>query len=65
MNKLRDLRARVSKDSKVERYQSVRAAFLEGEPLYDGAGFKAKNHIQIAVRDTDCILGYFRLPGLK
>ena len=44
-------------------YQTVRAAFLEGEDLYDGAGFKARNHIQIAVLDTDCILGYFRLPG--
>ena len=44
-------------------YQTVRAAFLEGEDLYDGAGFKARNHIQIAVCDPDCILGYFRLPA--
>lgn len=44
-------------------YQTVRAAFLEGEDLYEGAGFKARNHIQIAVRDPGCILGYFRLPG--
>lgn len=45
-------------------YDSVRAAFIEGEPLYKGAGFNRKNHIQLAVRNLDCIKGYFRLPGL-
>jgi hypothetical protein len=45
-------------------YQSVRAAFIEGNSLYEGAGFNARNHIQIAVRDAQCILGYFRLRGL-
>lgn len=44
-------------------FQTVRAAFFEGAELYDGAGFRKKNHIQIAVCDTDCIKGYFRLPG--
>lgn len=53
------------KRKSLKGYQSVRAAFLEGQDLYANAGFKAKNHIQIAVRDTDCILGYFRLPGLS
>lgn len=41
-------------------YDSVRAAFLEGDSLYEGAGFSAKNHIQIAVRSPVCIRGYFR-----
>lgn len=45
-------------------YQTVRAAFLEGPPLYEGAGFRRRNHIQIAVLDSHCIKGYFRLPGL-
>lgn len=44
-------------------YDSVRAAFREGSVLYEGAGFQRENHIQIAVRNTDCIKGYFRLPG--
>lgn len=44
-------------------YHTVRAALLEGEDLHDGGGFKARNHIQIAVLDTDCILGCFRPPG--
>jgi hypothetical protein len=41
-------------------YDTVRSPFPEGGKLYDGAGFQAKNHIQIAVRNLDCIKGYFR-----
>lgn len=41
-------------------YDSVRSAFPEGDALYEGAGFRAKNHIQIAIRNLDCIKGYFR-----
>ena len=32
---------------------------LEGEEIYPTAGFFNKNHIQICIRNTDCILGYF------
>ena len=45
-------------------YDSMRAVFPEGEELYPGAGFRARSHIQVAVRNPDCIKGYFRLPGL-
>jgi hypothetical protein len=41
-------------------YDSVRGAFWEGGELYPGAGFDSKSHIQIAVRNLDCIKGYFR-----
>jgi hypothetical protein len=41
-------------------FETVRAAFFEGERLYDNAGFAAKNHIQICVRNVACIKGYFR-----
>lgn len=44
----------------VEPYDTVRAPFLEGEDLYENAGFKIRNHVQIAVRNPDCIKGYFR-----
>lgn len=40
-------------------YDSVRAAFWEGQPIYQNAGFKEKNHIQICVRNHKSILGYF------
>lgn len=46
-----------------QAFQTVRAAFFEGEPLYPGGGFADKSHVQIAVRDPACILGYFRPRG--
>ena len=43
-------------------FDTVRAMFTEGKKLYDGAGFQEKNHIQICVRNPNCIKGYFRVP---
>lgn len=40
-------------------YDTVRALFAEGEFLYEGGGFREKNHSQIAVRNHDCIRGFF------
>jgi hypothetical protein len=40
-------------------FDSVRAAFLEGERIYPTAGFRMKNHIQICVRNVNNIRGYF------
>ena len=41
-------------------FDTVRAAFIEGGPLYANAGFAAKSHIQVCVRNHACIKGYFR-----
>lgn len=42
-------------------YDAVRAPFPEAEDLYNNAGFRAKNHIQICVINTArCIKGYFK-----
>lgn len=40
-------------------FDSVRAAFLEGQELYPGAGIKQNNHIQIAIINRNCIKGIF------
>lgn len=40
-------------------FDSVRAAFWEGEPLYPNAGFKTHNHIQLSVMNPNCIKGLF------
>lgn len=40
-------------------FDSVRAAFIEGEPLYPGAKFYRQNHIQLAIINQDCIKGVF------
>ena len=45
-------------------FDSVRGAFWEGEELYPEAGFKEKSHIQICVRNPNCIKGLF-LPRTK
>ncbi len=41
-------------------FDTVRAAFIEGEPLYRDAGFCDRNHIQVCVCNPNCIKGYFR-----
>jgi len=49
------------KEGSYPAYDSVRGAFWEGGPVYPGAGFAVKNHIQIAIRNPEqCIKGYFR-----
>ncbi len=45
-------------------FDSVRAAFWEGEELYPNAGFKTHNHIQLCIINPDCIKGIF-LPREK
>ncbi len=44
-------------------YDSVRGMFQEGQEPYPGAGFRTKNHIQICVRNSDCIKGFFKVRG--
>jgi hypothetical protein len=40
-------------------FDSVRGVFIEGNELYPGAGFHDKNHIQICIRNPNCIKGLF------
>lgn len=48
----------------VDGYDTVYGYFQEGSDAYPGAGIKEKTHIQICVRNSDCIKGYF-LPRQK
>ena len=48
-----------NKENSRPAYDSVRGVFWEGSDLYPNAGFKEKNHIQICVRNVNCIKGYF------
>ena len=43
------------------QFDSVRGMFVEGEELYEGAGFHEKTHVQIAIRNPKMIKGYFRI----
>ena len=40
-------------------FDSVRGVFQEGKEAYPGAGFREKSHIQIAIRNPNCIKGFF------
>jgi hypothetical protein len=48
----------LSKDN-LDPYDSVRGVFWEGGDLYPGAGMKEKNHIQICIRNINCIKSFF------
>lgn len=41
---------------------TVKGIFVEGDPIYDGSGFRSKTHVQIAVRNPAVIRGIFRVP---
>lgn len=45
--------------SNFKAFDSSRGVFEEGGPAFDGAGIREKNHIQICVRNPNCILGFF------
>lgn len=51
------------KEAKEPQFDTVRGIFLEGKEIYPGAGFLEKTHIQIAVRNLDCIKGVFRVKA--
>lgn len=57
------LHARMAEDSDVTEdlapFDSARGLFAEGKEIYPGAGFKEKTHVQICVRNPNCIKGYF------
>lgn len=49
----------VNKELDYSPYDSIRAVFVEGNMLYPNAGFHDKNHIQICIRNSNCIKGFF------
>jgi hypothetical protein len=45
------------------RFDSVRGIFEEGRPAFPGSSIHTKSHIQIAVREPACIVGFFSPPS--
>ncbi len=43
----------------IQFIDSVRGMFPEGDELYEGAGFRAKSHIQLCIINPNSIMGYF------
>lgn len=52
-------RRREGRAEGVEPFDSARGLFSEGERIYPGAGIREKTHVQICVRNPNCIKGYF------
>lgn len=46
-------------NSKIKDFDTVRGVFTEGGPAFPGAGIQKKSHIQICIRNMDCIKGFF------
>ena len=40
-------------------FDSVRGVFIEGNPIYESSGFYEKSHIQLCIRNPNCIKGFF------
>ena len=47
-------------EKKGHLYHTVRGIFAEGRPAFEGSYIREKSHIQIAVRQSNSILGYFK-----
>ena len=44
-------------------YDAVRGAFQQGPDLVESSAFKERSHVQIAVLNMECVLGWFLVPG--
>jgi len=49
----------------LEQFQAVRGAFRQGPEIAPNSGFHRDSHVQIALRDTGCIKGWFLPPDTK
>jgi hypothetical protein len=56
---------RIRMDANLPAYDTVVGALWEGNDLYDDAGVTDKNHMQICIRNEECIRGYFRVRELE
>lgn len=46
-------------------FDAVRGAFPQGAPMAENSGFRQHTHLQIAVRNNDCIVGWFLPEGAE
>lgn len=46
-------------NTSIKTFASARGVFTEGGPAFPGAGVQKKSHLQVCIRDMDCIKGFF------
>lgn len=44
---------------------AVKSPFFEGDPVYPGAFFFNQTHVQICVKNPDCLMGIFNVPDIE
>lgn len=54
-----------NKQAKGLNYDTVRCAFPEGEKTFPGSSISSRLHLQVCVRNPECIKGYFLPRPLK
>ena len=52
----------IRKEAGAPPLDTVRGIFIEGQPIYEGSGFRDKTHVQICVCNPLAIRGIFRVP---
>ncbi|HLP18450.1 MAG TPA: hypothetical protein VK470_19480 [Bacteroidota bacterium] len=50
---------KIRKDTGLKPFDSVRGVFWEGKEIFPTSGFREKDHIQISIRNPNCIKGFF------
>lgn len=53
-----------SEEEDGRKFDTVRGAFWEGCPVFPDSEIQKQSHIQIAIRNPECVLGYFRPKSL-
>lgn len=48
-----------NEESDIQVFDSTRGAFSEGGPAFAGSNIELKSHIQICIRNMNCIKGFF------
>lgn len=52
-------------DQRPNEFDAVRGAFAQGDQVSQGSGFRLRTHVQIALRNDSCVLGWFLPPKAK
>lgn len=50
---------KVLEDDGLRAFDSVKGVFWEGKELYPNAGFREKDHVQLCIRNPNCIKAFF------
>ncbi|WP_231890466.1 hypothetical protein [Delftia sp. GW456-R20] len=52
-------------EAKPGEFDAVRGAFAQGDQVSVNSGFRLRTHVQIALKNNKCVLGWFLPPDTK